>query len=71
MSAEAVGRLAGDIASQFAHLPLDEAGAAVATHLRMFWDPRMRRQLAALVDEKVGLDPAVVEAVALLRGRES
>ncbi len=59
-----VVRMANDIARQFGYLPADEAAAAVANHLRSFWDPRMRRQLA----EEVGrdpdrLDPAVVRAL--------
>ena len=61
-------RMANEIAAQFRHLPDDAAAAAVAGHLRSFWDPRMRAQLldqVAAGDD--GLDPLVLAAVALLR----
>ena len=40
--------MANQIALNFDYLPEDEARAAVADHLRKFWDPRMRRELAAI-----------------------
>jgi formate dehydrogenase subunit delta len=60
-------RLGNDIARQFAHLPWAEASAAVARHLENFWDPRMRRNLDALVaagDDT--LDPLLVDAAGRL-----
>jgi formate dehydrogenase subunit delta len=61
-------RLANDVAAQFRHLPHDEAVAGVVTHLRTFWDPRMRAQLLAAVDEgDADLDPVAVEAAAAFR----
>lgn len=61
-------RLANDIAMQFHHLPHDQAVAGVVTHIRTFWDPRMRRQLFEVVDAgSPGLDPIVTEAAAALR----
>jgi formate dehydrogenase subunit delta len=46
------------------HLPREEAVAAVAAHIDAFWDPRMKRALAALVAEKDdSLDPLLVSAV--------
>jgi formate dehydrogenase subunit delta len=61
-------RLANDIAGQFGHLSHEEAVSGIATHVRMFWDPRMRSQLLAAVDAgDGGLSPLVVEAVARLR----
>lgn len=69
MAAETQVRLANDIAAQFAHLPDDEAVSQIATHLRTFWDPRMRTQLLAAVDSgAVDLDPRVRTAVARLHG---
>lgn len=59
MTESAVVRMANDIARQFAHLPPDEAAAAVAGHIASFWDPRMRRQL----DEEVARDPSQLDAV--------
>lgn len=61
-------RLANEIAEQFTHRPIDEAAQAVATHLRTFWEPRMR---AALLDHLAaggaGLDPIALRAAELLR----
>ena len=44
-----VVRLGNDIARNLAHLPAGPAEEAVATHIRKFWDPRMRRELVAAV----------------------
>jgi formate dehydrogenase subunit delta len=44
-------RLVNDIARQQAHLPPEEAAAAVLRHLQTFWDPRMRATLVALLAE--------------------
>jgi formate dehydrogenase subunit delta len=61
-------RLANDVAAQFHHLRHDAAVAGIAAHLRSFWDPRMRAQLVAAVDDGVpGLDPLAVEAAGRLR----
>ena len=38
-------RLANEIAAQFAHRPPADAAAAVATHLKATWDPRMKQAL--------------------------
>ncbi len=63
-----VVRLANDIARQFAHLPDDQAAAAVAQHVSMFWDPRMREDLAAeIARDDSQLDPLVVQAVSTPR----
>ena len=51
-------RLANDVAAQFAHLPPDTAAERIATHLRMFWDPRMRAQLLSTVDTVDTVDMA-------------
>jgi formate dehydrogenase subunit delta len=60
-------RLGNDIARQFANLPWTEAAAAVARHIENFWDPRMRRNLDALIaagDDT--LDPLLVDAAGRL-----
>jgi formate dehydrogenase subunit delta len=49
-------RMGNDIARALRHLPDDEAAEAVATHLKKFWEPRMRR---ALVDRVLAGDPRV------------
>ncbi|HEX2808492.1 MAG TPA: formate dehydrogenase subunit delta [Kineosporiaceae bacterium] len=60
-------RMANDIAAQFRHLPHDAAVAAVAGHLRSFWEPRMRAQLLEQVAAGgEGLDPLVLDAAARL-----
>ena len=60
-------RLATEIADQFRHKPADRAAEAIANHIRMFWDPRMR---AVLLDAEFAGevdDPLVVAAIARLR----
>ena len=42
-------RMANDIARNQAHLPTADAAALIASHIRSFWDPRMRAELARLV----------------------
>ena len=61
-------RMLNDIAVQFAHRPLEVAAAAVAAHVRRFWEPRMRVQLlAATLDGSALLEPGAAAAVTLLR----
>jgi formate dehydrogenase subunit delta len=61
-------RLANDVAAQFAYLPHDAAVARVVTHLKTFWDPRMRAQLlAAAHSGDPDLDPIAAEAAERLR----
>ena len=57
-----------EICDQVRHKPVDVAAASVATHLRNFWDPRMRADLVAYVDSAPrDLDPIVARTVELLR----
>jgi formate dehydrogenase subunit delta len=61
-------RLANDIAIQFQHRPADEAAHAIANHLRMFWDPRMRADLITRAQtNSADLDPLVLAAIPLLQ----
>lgn len=65
---ETEARLGNDIARQFAHLTEETAVEGVVRHLETFWDPRMRRNLRALVaagDD--ALDPLLVLAAGRLR----
>ena len=56
-------RLGNDICRAFCHLPEDAAAAAVATHLKKFWDPRMRRALVERVrEEDPRIDPLLASA---------
>jgi formate dehydrogenase subunit delta len=60
-------RMGNQIALQFANLPAPQAAAAIARHIENFWDPRMRRDLEALVaagDDS--LEPLLVDAVGRL-----
>ncbi|MBK6443264.1 MAG: formate dehydrogenase subunit delta [Actinomycetales bacterium] len=59
-----VVRLSGDVARQFAHLPVEQAVEAVATHLSRFWEPRMLRDLVSRVQaDEPGIDPLVGRTV--------
>jgi len=63
-----VVRLANEIAAQFPNHPVPEAAQAIATHIRQFWDPRMRRELLTLDPEVAAeLDERAAAAVAALR----
>lgn len=60
-------RLANDIAAQFPHVPAEEAAERIATHIRLFWDPRMREDLLRLArTESDTLDPRALAATELL-----
>ena len=60
-------RMVNNIAVQFRYLPDDQAAAAIANHVRRFWDPRMKTRLFELAAaSRESLDPVAVAAVALL-----
>ena len=59
--------MGNDIARQFAHLSADQATAAIARHLRTFWDPRMRDSLRrAVAAGDLDVDPLLRDAAANL-----
>lgn len=61
--------MANDIAVQFQHQAPDVAAAAIAEHIRAFWDPRMRAELMRRVESEPGtLDPLALAAARLLAG---
>ena len=61
-------RMANQISDQFAQMEHDAAVAAVADHLRSFWEPHMRQHLFALVDAGApGIEPLVADAAGRLR----
>lgn len=69
MNIERLVRMANDIGNFFKAEP-DHAAAVdgVATHLRRFWDPRMRKEIVAYVDGGgADLMDLVREAVLKLR----
>jgi formate dehydrogenase subunit delta len=60
-------RMINSIAAHFGYLRAEQAAAAVAEHVRRFWDPRMKRRLLMLVSSDTrDLDPVAVAAAALL-----
>lgn len=69
MSAERLVQMANDIGHFFAAEPKrTDAIAGIANHIQRFWDPRMRRQIAAhLAAGGAGLDDLAREAVASLK----
>ncbi len=53
----AVIRLGHDLVRNFEALPRQKAAEELATHIRKFWEPRMRRELLGYVeagDSRVG-----------------
>ena len=69
MSAERLVQMANDIGHFFAAEPKrSDAVAGIAGHIQRFWDPRMRRQIAAhLAAGGAGLDDLPREAVSSLK----
>lgn len=60
-------RMANQIATFFDSQPDDNAAEEIANHLKLFWDPRMRAQLARyLAAGGAGLAPSVIAAGARL-----
>jgi formate dehydrogenase subunit delta len=68
MTIDTLLRMANDIGDFFgADVDKAEAAGGVATHLKKFWDPRMRAQIIAHYREGgVGLSDHVREGVGLL-----
>ena len=59
--------MANQIAQFFQTEPSDEATAHVANHLKLFWEPRMLRQLRAFIaGGGAGLHNLVLEAAKTL-----
>lgn len=67
-SSEKLVHMANQIGKFFASQGAETAPAAIAEHLRKFWDPRMRGGiLAHLESGGAGLDPLVRQAIERLR----
>lgn len=59
--------MVNQIAEFFESSPPEEAVRETTSHLRLFWDPRMRTQIRAyLVESGAGLTPTARAAVELL-----
>ena len=68
MSPEKLVRMANQIAQFFTNRPDDEAEAAIADHLKSFWEKRMLAQIFAYLDAGgEGLQPRVRAALTHLR----
>ena len=68
MTQDRMVMMANQIATFFRSYPHEEAVEGVATHIRQFWDPRMRRTLLAHVEAGgEGLEALVLEAVGRLK----
>ena len=67
MSPDKLVYMANQIGKFFTSQGDEEAAPLIADHLVKFWDPRMRKAIAAhLAEGGAGLDPAVRKAVANL-----
>jgi formate dehydrogenase subunit delta len=68
MTQDRMVTMANQIATFFRSYPHEEAVEGVATHIRQFWDPRMRRTLLAHIEAGgEGLEALVLEAVGRLK----
>lgn len=65
MDSQNLIRMANSIGDFFEAMPdEDEALEGVATHIRKFWEPRMRREFLAALDAGVpGVNDIVVRAI--------
>ncbi len=72
MKSDTLIRMANQIAMFFEPYPHDEAVKGVVTHIKSFWDPRMRTDFFAALDAGVGgLHPLAAEAAQALREKGS
>ena len=68
MSADKIVRMANQIAAFMETKPRTEGVQGLAQHINDFWEPRMRRQLFAILDTGgEGLKPLVLEAAGQIR----
>lgn len=68
MSHDKLVHMANQIATFMESKPHAEGVRGVAEHINAFWEPRMRRQLFALLDAGgTGMKPLLIEASAQIR----
>ncbi len=66
--AEKITSMANQIARFMESKPKEEGLAGLSSHINDFWEPRMRTQLFALLDQGgEGLRPLVIEAAGRIR----
>ena len=64
--------MANQIGKFFASQGKAKAADGIATHLRRFWDPSMRKKIVHhLAEGGEGLDPLAKEAVQMLANKEN
>lgn len=61
-----IKRMANQIARAFQTYPEEQAVKETANHIKSYWDPRMRKQLARLMAEDAG----ALSPVAFAAGRK-
>jgi formate dehydrogenase subunit delta len=62
-------RMANQIGEFYATMPEREATEGAASHLRMYWTPKMIREIIAFADQgHPGLNPIAAGAVRSLKG---
>jgi formate dehydrogenase subunit delta len=61
-----IKRMANQIAVAFQAYPEDQAISETANHIKAFWDPRMRKQLAELIAK----DQSALNPIALAAGKK-
>ena len=73
MKIEALIKMANQIADFFQGEAGPDAPAAVATHLRRYWEPRMRKDMLTHYDLNAGegLEEVALKAVAILAAERS
>ncbi|MBS7701063.1 MULTISPECIES: formate dehydrogenase subunit delta [unclassified Chelatococcus] len=73
MSPDTLVRMANQIAAFFRAQGTETAPAAIAEHLRLFWEPRMRNAIIELEGNgaAAGLDPLAAAAVRMLKPVET
>jgi formate dehydrogenase subunit delta len=60
--------MANQIGKFFVTQPGNGAVDGISTHIKKFWDPRMRKEIVAYLDHGgEGLDPPVKQAIETLR----
>ena len=65
-------RMANQIGDFYASMPEQEGAEAVASHLRLYWTPKMIREIIAFADEgHPGLNAIAARAIDSLKQSES
>ena len=61
-----IKRMANQIATAFQAYPEEQAVKETANHIKSYWDPRMRKQLA----EIIATDQGALNPIALAAGKK-